>query len=131
MRKLIALVMLLALSVLPSGAPRAGLDPAAPPAVATTDYELVVMEAEGCIYCGLFRRDVLPAFSASEQGRQISVRFLDVNDIEQSNLHLTGDITIVPTFVVTHKGQEVGRIPGYIGPEYFYQAIRSLMASAP
>lgn len=92
--------------------------------------QLIVMEADGCVYCPIFRRDVLPVYQASEHAKGMPVRFVDINDVEKSGLVLDGPISIVPTFVITKNNQEVGRIPGYLGPADFFQAIKYLVSSA-
>lgn len=93
--------------------------------------ELLVLEADGCTYCGLFRRDVLPAYRTSERGKEVPVRFLDVNDVPASNVELETPVDIVPTFVVLKNNKELGRIPGYTGPENFFHTINYLLGSAP
>jgi thioredoxin-related protein len=100
-------------------------------AIPTGSFELVVVEAEGCIYCKLFRRDVLPSYEASEQAKNLPVRFVDINDIEADHLAFTSSVDIVPTFVVVKSRHEVGRISGYIGPEDFFHSISYLVAQAP
>ncbi|AGK56482.1 hypothetical protein HYPDE_23983 [Hyphomicrobium denitrificans 1NES1] len=114
---------------LPLGASRADLDTVSTPP--SNAFELIVVEADGCIYCKLFRRDVLPAYEASEQGKEAPVRFLDVNDIDTARLDLTSTVNIVPTFVIVKSHREVGRIAGYVGPENFFHSINYLIASAP
>lgn len=130
MQRLAYLILAAFLFAVPTPSTRAGVDPTEAP-IAVKDYELVVMEADGCIYCRLFRRDVLPAFEASEQGRQMTVRFLDINNLESSKLELQSAVDIVPTFVVVRQGKEIGRIPGYVGPENFFHSIDYLLAAAP
>lgn len=100
----------------------------APPA-ARSHVELIVMEADGCIYCGLFRRDVLPVFEASARGKTMPVRFLDINDIEKTPLKLQRPIDMLPTFVVVVDGAEIGRIPGYVGREDFFHSINYVLSS--
>lgn len=116
----------LAAASLFSTAPNAGLDlDAEVPAHA--NLQLVVMEAPGCIYCSLFRRDVLPSYQASQRAKDIPVRFVDVNDIATAKLDLDASVDIVPTFVLVQNNKEVGRIPGYVGPETFFHSINFLM----
>jgi thioredoxin-related protein len=107
----------------------AGLDIEAPLPVST--MELVVMEAPGCTYCDIFRRDVLPSYQASERAKDMPIRFLDINDASPEELGLDSPVDIVPTFVVLKDHKEVGRIPGYMGPEYFFHSINHLISSAP
>jgi thioredoxin-related protein len=128
MQRLWTLLIAALLLAAPPATPKAGLDTTAIPTESA--YQLVVLEAEGCIYCHLFRRDVLPGFAASEQGRQLPVRFLDINAVSDAHLDLQTPVDIVPTFIVVKNNKEVGRIPGYVGPENFYHSISYLLSSA-
>lgn len=116
--------------IIPAKSSRADLD-LETAALSTGTLELVVIEADGCIYCGLFRRDVLPSYAVSEQGKQMPVRFVDVNDTNTARLDLKSPVDIVPTFIVVKSQHEVGRISGYMGPEDFFHSISYLLASAP
>ncbi len=109
---------------------KAGLDVEAPLPNAS-NLELIVMEAPGCTYCDIFRRDVLPSYQASERAKDVPIRFLDINDASPEELGLNSPVDIVPTFVVLKDHKEVGRIPGYVGPEYFFHSINHLISSAP
>ena len=44
---------------------------------AASPYELVIIEVEGCTYCDVLRRDVMPAFNASPEARELPVRCSD------------------------------------------------------
>jgi len=134
MRKVLVIAALLALDVLAaawvmSSAVKAGLDHEAPIPTGSA-LELVVLEAPGCTYCGLFRRDVLPSYQASERAKDMPIRFVDINDKAADALGLDAPIDIVPTFVVLKNNHEVGRIPGYTGPEFFFHTINNLLAGA-
>jgi thioredoxin-related protein len=130
MRVLKILPFLLAFLAAPLASTRAGLDFTAP-VPHSADLELVVMEAPGCIYCTIFRRDVLPAYQNSERGKDVPIRFLDVNDDAVAALGLEAPVNIVPTFVVLKRNKEMGRLPGYVGPEAFYHTINFLISTAP
>lgn len=127
------IVVAAALAVLPFLPPRAGAvtDTGTTPQAQVEDLQIIVMEAPGCIYCSLFRRDVLPSYEASTRARTVPVRFLDVNDLEKAQLDLTAPVDIVPTFVVVKDKRELGRVPGYIGPETFFHALNHILGQAP
>lgn len=94
-------------------------------------YELVIVEVEGCIYCEVLRRDVMPAFNASPQAKELMVRFLDLNTPEAKKLELTdGPLTTVPTVLLVKATREVGRAAGYMGPEGFFHSIKWMMNHA-
>lgn len=130
MRRFLLWALTIAVVAAPIASGKAGLDPGAIPPHAG-NLQLVVMEAAGCIYCTIFRRDVLPSYEVSERGKELPVRFVDVNDVETAGIKLQSPIDILPTFVVVKDNRELGRIPGYMGPEDFFHSINYLLSSAP
>lgn len=129
MRTALRTLLFLVLMLAPVTISRADIDTEA--AIPNGAFELVVVEAESCIYCQLFRRDVLPAYEASSQAKDLPVRFVDINDIAADHLNFKSGVDIVPTFVVVKSHTEVGRISGYVGPENFFHSISYLLTSAP
>lgn len=91
--------------------------------------ELIMIEVDGCIYCKVFRRDVLPAYLASPHSRNVPIRFVDYNEPGTSDLPLNGPVSIVPTFIMVKHDKEVGRIPGYIGRTEFFHAVTHMLST--
>ena len=129
MRSILFALFLAFVVLAPASSSRAALDVKSE-AQPSTGLELVVVEAEGCIYCGFFRRDVLPSYETSAQGKEAPIRFIDVNDTEAAHLDLTSPIDVVPTFVVTQSRRELGRISGYMSREDFFHSVDYLLKSA-
>lgn len=129
MRRVAQFVLGLVLILVPLSNGKAGIDPDAP-VPHLGNLQLVVMEAEGCIYCSIFRRDVLPSYEISERGKDMPVRFVDVNDVPKTGIELQSPIDILPTFVIVKDNHEIGRVPGYMGPEDFFHAINYLLSSS-
>lgn len=95
--------------------------------VSASSYELIVLEVPGCIYCRVFRRDVLPAYEVSTRAREVPMRFVDLNDIDEDKMGLASPVDVVPTVVLMREGREVGRIAGYLGPESFFHSVSHMM----
>lgn len=93
-----------------------------------TKFQLVVLEADGCIYCNVFRRQLLPAYEASLHGKKAPIRFIDINDPALGELGLTQPVGLVPTFVVLENNEEIGRIPGLVGRHDFFRALDYIFA---
>ncbi|MEQ8824989.1 MAG: thioredoxin family protein [Filomicrobium sp.] len=108
--------------LLPAQAARDGQTQPSP----TPQMELVVLEVEGCVYCGVFRRRHLENYKASRQGKKIPIRFVDINDPALGNIGLTQPVGIVPTFIVLKNNEEIGRIPGLVSHHDFYRAIEHI-----
>jgi thioredoxin-related protein len=90
-------------------------------------FELVVIEVDNCIYCGLFRRDVAPTYTASSRAKAVPMRFIDINAPDFARMNLSNPIDSVPTILVLENGREVGRIAGYVGPEIFFHSLNLLL----
>jgi thioredoxin-related protein len=129
MRKISVFVAVIAAFVAAASVARAVPDRDSLPSVlsATPEFELIAFEVPGCIYCTVFRRDVLPGYASSPSGKAAPIRFLDLNDEANNQLRLNEPVRIVPTVVVMRNGAEVGRIVGYIGPQNFYRMLDGLL----
>jgi thioredoxin-related protein len=118
----VALFVLVALSPRGEAAPDRATD------ARDVEFELVVVEAQGCIYCPVFRRDVLPAYQSTPRAASVPLRFADIEAIEAGALALAGPIDSVPTVLVMKGGREVGRLAGYAGRENFFRSLDGLLA---
>jgi thioredoxin family protein len=107
------------------GSGQAGLDvaPAGTPAL-----EVLVFEHPDCVYCRVFRRDVLPKYSQTVRGIAAPLRFIDIAKDDTASLGLNSRIDTVPTAVVMRNGREVDRIVGYWGPSGFFQLLSHILA---
>lgn len=130
MLRVLRLCLLAASIALAASSPRAAHD-FETAALPRSNLELLVVEVEGCIYCLVFRRDVLPNYQQSAQARSVPMRFIDLNEAEEQKVRLSEPVTQVPTILLMKEGQELGRISGYLGPENFYHAINRLISGTP
>jgi len=114
------LVLLLACN----GVGRAALDADAPPGAG---IELLVFEHADCVYCRVFRRDVLPKYRNSVPGASVPLRFIDIEKSDTKALGLKSRIYVVPTAVLMKEGNEVDRIVGYWGPDNFFKLLAQML----
>lgn len=96
------------------------------PLPSSDGIELVVFEVEGCAYCEMFRRDILPAYRHSPRAAEVPIRFVDLN-LGSRGLVLDAPIEVVPTAVLMRDRRETGRIAGYAGAESFFRMMRFLL----
>lgn len=130
MRRLLGLLILAILAIgLAMSSPQAARNIGAD-ATPTEGMELVVFEVDGCVYCSVFRRDVLPSYQLSTQAKDVPIRFVDLNHPDADRIGLDGDISMVPTVVLLKANREIGRIPGYTGPDNFFQLVKHLISRA-
>jgi hypothetical protein len=104
---------------------QAGLD-AAP--ARTPTLEVLVFEHANCVYCRVFRRDVLPQYHQAVGANVAPLRFVDIAKDDTDGLGLNSRIDTLPTAVVMRNGREVDRIVGYWGPTGFFQLLSRILA---
>lgn len=130
MLRFLCVLMFSAVLAYPGPSPRAAWD-IETSSIAASTMELLVVEVEGCIYCLVFRRDVLPNYQASTQARTVPIRFIELNAAEEQKFPFAEPVTTVPTILLMKGGQEAGRITGYLGPENFFHAVNHMISAAP
>ncbi|MBY0226443.1 MAG: hypothetical protein K2Q28_11615 [Hyphomicrobium sp.] len=126
MSRLVRVVAALCLCALASAPVRAVVD-LETSALPDSRLEILVVEIDNCIYCGLFRRDVAPTYKISRRAKTVPMRFIDINAPDVDRLNLTAPIDSVPTVLVVENGRELGRIAGYVGPEIFFHSLGRLL----
>ena len=98
--------------------------------LSATGDELIVFEVTNCVYCALFRRDVLPRYQRSTRARSVPIRFVDARTAAARQYKLAEPLQTVPTFVLMRRGREAGRVAGYTGPEPFFHFVRRMIGQA-
>lgn len=93
--------------------------------------ELIMYELAGCPYCRQWLAEVGPGYPNSPQGRIAPLRRHLKDGTPLVGVALASPITAIPTFVLVEDGKEVGRITGFIGPEFFYPMMDELIARLP
>ena len=119
-----AVVAPLMLMLMSQSSGRAGLD-AAPAGVPT--LEVLVFEHADCVYCRVFRRDVLPQYHQAVRANAAPLRFVDIEKDDTASLGLNSHIDTLPTAVVMRNGREVDRIVGYWGPAGFFRLLSHIL----
>jgi hypothetical protein len=116
-------IVIVALTALAQSVTRASAarDPAPKAAIAT--IEIVIYEDPASPYCQMFRRDVVPNYTASTRARRVPLRFIDITSMPSDTPGLARPIEIVPTAVVMQEGSEVGRVVGFWGSDEFARLI--------
>ena len=80
---------------------------------------MLVFEHADCVYCRVFRRDVLPQYHQAVRANTAPLRFVDIAKDDTDSLGLNSRIDTLPTAVVMRNGREVDRIVCVITPPRF------------
>ena len=88
---------------------------------------LIMVDDAGCRYCRKFDAEIGGGYSRTAQGRFAPLVKVRRKSHELSNFN---PVIYTPTFILVRRGDELGRISGYPGAEYFYAELDTLLAKA-
>jgi hypothetical protein len=106
----------------------AGLSGGAP---ASHAAELVMFDDPNCVWCRRWHAEVGPSYPRSEEGQLAPLRRVHIRDQNNAGIALRRPVTGTPTFVLVEDEQEVGRIDGYPGSDFFYPRLGELLRRLP
>ena len=89
--------------------------------------ELIMFEQKGCVWCAKFNAEIAPAYGKTDEGKIAPLRRVDIDETIPEDL---ANITIdrfTPSFVLIDNGEEIGRIRGYPGDEFFWFLVGDLI----
>jgi len=90
-------------------------------------FELVMFRRAGCPWCAAWDREVGPIYARTEVGRRVPIRFVDFDRNDGMKAILKSPVRFTPTFVLLDKDQEIGRIEGYPGEDFFWGLLENLV----
>jgi hypothetical protein len=93
--------------------------------------ELVMFDDPGCSWCRRWNAEIGPSYPRSAEGQLAPLRRIQIRDQANAGIALARPITVTPTFVLVHDEQEVGRIIGYAGSDFFYPRLGELLKQLP
>jgi hypothetical protein len=93
--------------------------------------ELLMFDDPGCVWCRRWTAEIGPGYPRSAEGQQAPLRRIHIRDQANAGVALARPINATPTFVLVDEGQEVGRIAGYSGKDFFYPMLEELLRRIP
>ena len=95
--------------------------------LAANAAELIMVEEQGCIWCRRFDAEIAPGYPNTEEGKRAPLRRVDLRRPWPDGITVREGTRFTPTFILIDEGQEVGRIVGYPGDQFFYPALGNLL----
>jgi hypothetical protein len=94
---------------------------------AASGVRLIMVQEPDCRFCRQWEADIGPRYARSAEGR-----FAPLERVRRNAPAISGLAPVVytPTFIVLRGGEEIGRITGYPGPEYFWEELDPILAVA-
>ena len=84
-----------------------------------------------CSYCEQWEDEIAETYPKTEEGKKTTLRRVSIHDDVPNDLRKLKPIIYTPTFVLVRQGQELGRIPGYAGEDFFWGFLETLIAKLP
>lgn len=89
--------------------------------------QLVMFERDDCPWCRTWHREIGPGYAKSDEGLQAPLRRVDLEKPWPADLPKLA-ILYTPTFVLMACRQELARMVGYPGADFFYPKVAQLIA---
>ncbi len=89
--------------------------------------ELIMVERVGCHYCIEWKTDIGPIYPKTPEGAYAPLRMIDIADAPPGDVKFSGKVVFTPTFVLVEDGQELGRIEGYPGEDFFWGFLEMML----
>ncbi|MEC9342532.1 MAG: transcriptional regulator [Pseudomonadota bacterium] len=86
-----------------------------------------MIEQAGCAWCARWNAEIGPAYARTDQGRRAPLRRVDLHAPWPDDLAAIRPERFTPTFVLVDNGEEIGRMRGYAGDEFFWVLLDEML----
>lgn len=97
---------------------------------AQAEMALVMVEEQGCIWCARWNAEIAPIYTKTPEGQSAPLRRMEVNAPTPDDLTFKTAPHYTPTFILVDDGQEVARIEGYPGEDFFWGLLGVMLKQA-
>jgi len=89
--------------------------------------ELLMFDARGCYWCDRWKSEVGGYYHGTREGRTAPLRRVSLDRRLPPDLSWIRGVRASPTFVLIHRGREIGRIVGYTDERQFWARMDGMM----
>ena len=82
------------------------------------------------MWCALWNKQIAPIYPKTVEGRAAPLRRINIRDEPPTDIVFKRRLTYTPTFVLVNEGQEVSRIEGYPGEDFFWGLLGQMLKEA-
>ena len=94
---------------------------------AVAETYLVMVEQDGCSYCILWHDQIAPAYPKTAEGQHAPLVRVDIREDAPDGMAYARKVTFTPTFVLMQSGEEVARMEGYVGEDFFWPLLAQML----
>lgn len=92
--------------------------------------ELVMVEQDGCHWCAQWNEEISATYPKTEEGQRAPLRRVDLRDLPD-DITFKSKPVFTPTFVLVDEGQELTRMEGYAGDQFFWFLLEKMLDEHP
>jgi len=92
-----------------------------------SEYELVMVKRDGCIYCEIWERDLGPIYHKTDVGAFAPLRMVDIAETKGDDTPFKTPVVFTPTFVIMKNGTEMRRMEGYQSEDFFWGVLEMIL----
>lgn len=93
--------------------------------------QLVMMEQQGCAWCIRWHNEIGGTYPKTDEAKRAPLRTIDINKPLPDDLAWLRVERFTPSFVLVEGDQEIGRIRGYPGDEFFWFLLNEMLDELP
>lgn len=93
--------------------------------------ELLMVEEEGCFWCEAWNNEISHIYPKTVEGKSAPLRRIDIDENLEQVVVLKRSVHFTPTFLLVEDGQEVSRIEGYPGEDFFWGLLEKMLNELP
>ena len=97
---------------------------------AAAETVLVMVEEKGCVWCAQWNDEIAHIYPKTTEGKAAPLRRMDIHAARPDDLTFSQSLNFTPTFVLMVDGQEVSRIEGYPGEDFFWGMLGQMLSDA-
>ena len=94
---------------------------------AASDMRLVLVEQPGCAYCMAWDDQIAAAYPNTAEGAFAPLLRADLHVGPPDGVTYDRRVNFTPTFILVQNGEEVARMEGYVGEDFFWPLYSKLL----
>lgn len=98
---------------------------------ASKSAELVMFESATCSWCQRWHAEIGPIYPQTPEAQCAPLRRVDIDAARPDDLANISPIVFTPTFVLVEDGEEISRLVGYPGEDFFWPLLAQELVKLP
>ncbi len=99
------------------------------PMAAQSDPVLLMAEEVGCFWCARWNEEIGHIYPNTAEGKTAPLQRYDLHS-DTPGVVFVRPVRFTPTFILVDDGQELARIEGYPGEDFFWGLLTQMFAQA-